>query len=242
MRGTSVSQQKELPEDTRIASKTNFMSNPAFLHTASVSPIATSCTAQRMLEKILMIVACPNSPQRTMRGAESAINSAICPSSTAGSAPTNVTILPARRICMPPVSGASTALAPLPSTCLRTFSVLRKSVVLCSIHVAPWRIPARIPPSPLNAAVTCSGRGKAVMTISERSAASLADFTHVAPWRESLRARGTFLSPWRSNNVKGTLFLSKFPATAAPNWPTPMIAVGGHCLDVEKSRFNPATL
>ena len=57
--------------------RTSFMFNPAFLAVHRVSPTATSCAAHSMLENILMIVAWPNSPHRTMRGALSATSSAI---------------------------------------------------------------------------------------------------------------------------------------------------------------------
>ena len=53
-----------------------------------------------------------------------------------------------------------------------TMFVFSKSVVECSIQVAPSRIPARIPSSPEKAAITCWGAGNAVMTTSALIAAS----------------------------------------------------------------------
>jgi len=208
--------------------------------------MATSWAAHRMLEKIwqppgecepvkatplrvelkssqyngsghaLMIVAWPNSPHRMMRGADSAIRLAMSPSSTSGFAPTSVTILPARRICMPPVSGASTAKPPMASTCARTAAVFSKSVVECSIHVAPFRRPAKMPLGPAKAAETSAGRGRAVMTTSAAAAASCAEEAQTAPPSDPRSGSGTFLSPCRSKSCSGTPLRSKLAPTAAP--------------------------
>mmetsp|Transcript_18681 Transcript_18681/g.46917 ORF Transcript_18681/g.46917 Transcript_18681/m.46917 type:complete len:205 (-) Transcript_18681:99-713(-) len=202
-RANSVSQQKELPEEILMASNKSFMSTPLFFAIIMTSPMAQSWTAQSILVKILTTVSWPKSPQRTMRGAESEMSGRTC-SKTSSSAPTKATILPAFRICMPPVTGAATALAPRLSTSARIRTVLLKSVVECSIHTAPGCRPARMPSGETSepscagrpmAAETCSGRGKPVITTSQRSASSRGEAAQRAP---SSRKWRTEASPRRS--------------------------------------------
>mmetsp|Transcript_85130 Transcript_85130/g.253787 ORF Transcript_85130/g.253787 Transcript_85130/m.253787 type:complete len:266 (+) Transcript_85130:496-1293(+) len=208
-----------------MASNSSFMSTPLFLAIIIASPIAQSCTAQSMLERIFTTVSWPNSPQRTMRGAESEMRG-LTFWKVSSSEPTSATIFPTFRICMPPVSGAATAFAPRFSTSSLIFMVLLKSVVECSIHTAPGCKPANTPssafaPSPMPmAAETCSGRGRPVMTTSQRSASARGEGAQLAPCASSGRTSSLPLASWSTGSSPAR---SRFPTTAEPSCPTPII-------------------
>mmetsp|Transcript_41855 Transcript_41855/g.110876 ORF Transcript_41855/g.110876 Transcript_41855/m.110876 type:complete len:228 (+) Transcript_41855:470-1153(+) len=207
----------------RIALKRIFMSTPHFFATIIASPMAQSCTAQSMLVRILMTVSCPKSPHLTIRGADNEIRG-FTRLKVSSSEPTNATILPAFKICMPPVTGAATALAPRFSTSALTLMVFSKSVVECSIHTAPGCKPARRPSgdtcSPLRpiAAETFSGLGNPVKITSQRSANSRGDAAQDAPCFKNGMATPCPLMSYSTGERPAR---SRLPVTARPNCPMP---------------------
>mmetsp|Transcript_56866 Transcript_56866/g.153290 ORF Transcript_56866/g.153290 Transcript_56866/m.153290 type:complete len:259 (+) Transcript_56866:535-1311(+) len=210
----------------RMASKSSFISTPLFLAIIMASPMAQSCTAHNMFVRIFTTVSCPNSPQRTMRGADSEM-SGLTRSKVASSAPTSATILPTLRICIPPVTGAATADAPRFSTSDLILMVFSKSVVECSIHTAPGCSPARMPLSPTPpslpmpmAAETCSGRGSPVITTSHLSARARGVEAHSAPCSSIPPATEGPLMSWRTGLKPARI---RLPATACPSCPMPTI-------------------
>mmetsp|Transcript_95049 Transcript_95049/g.268604 ORF Transcript_95049/g.268604 Transcript_95049/m.268604 type:complete len:203 (+) Transcript_95049:478-1086(+) len=202
-----------------MASNRSFMSTPLFLAIIMASPMAQSCTAQSMLDRILTTVSWPNSPQRTIRGAESEIRG-LTRRKVSSSAPTSATIFPTFRICMPPVTGAATAFAPRFSTSSLIFMVFSKSVVECSIQTEPGCRPASTPSEPTvpslmpMAAETCSGRGRPVITTSHCSARARGEGAQVAPWSRKCR---TDASPLTSCSTGRRFARSRLPTTAEPS-------------------------
>mmetsp|Transcript_102148 Transcript_102148/g.289270 ORF Transcript_102148/g.289270 Transcript_102148/m.289270 type:complete len:276 (-) Transcript_102148:7-834(-) len=206
-----------------MASKSSFMSTPDFFAIIMASPIAQSCTAHSMLVRILTTVSWPNWPHLTMRGADRDMRSFTC-WKVSSSAPTRDTIFPTFRICMPPVRGAATALAPRFSTSARILRVFSKSVVECSIQIDPGCKPARMPLSPIPSSVmpmaadTCSGRGRPVITTSHCSARARGESAHVAPCSRKGAATDRPLMSWRTGLRPARI---RFPVTAWPSWPMP---------------------
>mmetsp|Transcript_123894 Transcript_123894/g.246593 ORF Transcript_123894/g.246593 Transcript_123894/m.246593 type:complete len:260 (-) Transcript_123894:32-811(-) len=209
-----------------MALKSRVISTPHFLAIIMASPMAQSCTAQSMFVRIFTTVSCPNSPHRTILGAESEI-SGFTRWKVSSSVPTSATIFPTFNICMPPVTGAATALAPRSSTRPLICIVFSKSVVECSIQTAPGCSPARIPSGPTSpfasmpiADETCSGLGSPVITTSHCSASSRQDSAHVAPC--SKRSFAT-AGPLMSCNTGRSPARIKLPVTACPSCPMPIM-------------------
>ena len=126
--------------------------------------------------------------------------------------------MPAAARCTPPVTGDSSVSMSRSAPRAASRWISCAPLVLISIQVPPAARCAKTPSSPVTTALTASGEGRQVMTVSDAAATSGIESAHTAPSRS--RSMAHVLS--MSYTVSGNPALSRLPARCLPRAPSPM--------------------